>query len=75
LLAGFDAYVENVATAKDYVTVVGGWRVTAVFRGAFEYDVHVAVGVDHLPSVLNVVLESNVDFRVEFFHEQVERFS
>jgi hypothetical protein len=75
LLFGFNAYVQYVATTEYYVPVIGGWRITAVFRCSFQYDVHVAVGVDHLSSVLDIVLEPNVDFRVEFLYEQVEWFS
>ena len=74
LLASLDAYVQYVAAAKYHVAVVGGRRVTTVFGCPFKYYVHVAIGVNHSASVLDIVLQSNIDFRVEFLHEQVQRF-
>ena len=64
LLARVNADVEYVAAAQDHVSVVRSWGVPAVFRGAFQNDVHVAVGVNHPPAILNIVLKPNVDFRV-----------
>ena len=64
LLAGVNADVEYVAAAQNHVTVVCGGRVTTVFRSAFKYDVHVTIGVNHSPSVLNIILQSYVYFRV-----------
>jgi len=75
LLARVNAYVEYVATAKYYVAVVCRGRITPVFGCPFKYDVHVAVSVYHSSPVLDIVFQSDVNFRVEFLNEQVKRFS
>jgi len=69
LLARIDTNVENIATTKDEVTVVGCWRVAAELRSAFKDDVHVTVGIYHAAVVLDIILESNVHFSVKLLHE------
>ena len=75
LLGRVDTDVEDVASSQDYVSVVCRRRVATVLGGSFQYDVHVAVGIDHLAAVFDIVLQPNVNVAVEFFHEQVERLS
>ena len=69
VLARFNTYVENVAPTKNYVAIIRGWGVTPVFCGSFENDVHVAVGVDHVAAVLDIVFEANADFGVQSLDE------
>jgi len=75
LLASVDTYVEYVTAAKDYVSIVGGRGVTTILGCALKYDVHVTIGVDHASSILDIVLQSNIDLRVELLNEQIKRLS
>jgi len=70
-----DTYVEYVASSQYHVSEVCRGRIAAVLGGAFQYDVHVAIGIDHLAAVFDIVLQPNVNVAVKFLHEQVERFS
>ena len=75
LLARFNRNVQNIAATKNYVAIVRRWRVTSVFCGPLKDDVHVAVGVDHVSAVLDVVLEADDDFGIQFLDQQVEWLS
>ena len=75
LLGRVDTDVEDVASSQDYVSVVCRRGVATVLGGSFQYDVHVAVGIDHFAAVFDIALQPNVNVAVEFLHEQVERFS
>jgi len=68
LLASIYTNVEYVTAAKDYVSIVGGRRVTAILGCALKYDVHVTIGVDHAPPILDIVLQSNIDLGVELLN-------
>ena len=56
LFARLDANVENVASAKDNVTIVGRWRIASVLCCSVEDYVHVAVCVNHPAAVFYIVL-------------------
>lgn|SRR5208282_5595715 len=75
LLGRVDTDVEDVASSQDYVPVVCSRRVATVLGGPFQYDVHVAIGIDHFAAVFDIALQPNVNVAVEFLNEQVERFS
>ena len=64
LLGRVDTDVEYVTSSQYNVPVVLRRRVTAVLGGPFQYDVHVAIGIDHLSAILDIVLQPNVNFAV-----------
>ena len=69
-----DADIENVATSQNEIPKIGSWRIPSVLCGAVQYDVHMTVAVDHLAAVFDVILQPDADVRIEFLHEQIQRF-
>ena len=69
LLGRIYTNIEYVASAQDDVSIVGCWRVAAVFGRALKDDVHVTIGFNHLTAVLDIVLQPNVYFGVQFLHK------
>jgi len=75
LFASLDANVEDVASAKDDVTIVCRRRVAPVLCGSIKYYVHVAVCVNHSASIFYIILQADADFCIQLLHEKVEWFS
>lgn len=59
-------HIEYVASAQNEVTEVCRGRVASIFNGSVQDYVHVTVAVDHLPSVLDIVLQPDRDVGVQF---------
>ena len=57
--------VEYVASAQNEVTEVCCGRVASVLDGSVQDYVHVTVAVDHLPSVLDIVLQPDRNVGVQ----------
>ena len=58
-------HVEYVASAQNEVTEVCRGRVASIFNGAVQDYVHVTVAVDHLTSVLDIVLQPDCNVGVQ----------
>jgi len=62
------ADVENVASTQDQVSEVCSGRIASVLGGSVKDYVHVTVAVDHLAAVLDVILQSDANVRVQLLH-------
>ena len=56
------ADVKNVITSDYYVSKVGSRLFVLVFCSTFKNDVHMAIAVYHLTSILDVILQFECDF-------------
>ena len=56
--------VQYVASAQNHISEICRGRIASVFDSPVQNYVHVAVAVDHLAAVLNVVLQSDDDIGV-----------
>lgn len=66
--------VEYVASTQNEVSEVCSRRVASIFRRSVQDYVHVAVAIDHLAAVLDVVLESDRNVGVQLLDQKVQRF-
>ena len=64
-------YVEYVASTQNEISKVCARRVASVFGRSVQDDVHVAVAVYHLSSILDVVLQSDEDVSVQLLDQEV----
>ena len=70
-----DTHVEYVTSTQDEVSEVCSGRVAPVFGGSVQDYVHVAVAVDHLATVLDVIFQPDRDVGVQLLHKKVQRLS
>ena len=64
--------VEYVASAQNEVSEVCGRRVAPVLGRSVQYYVHMAVAVDHLAAVLDIILQSDGDVGVQLLYQKIQ---
>jgi len=65
--------IQNIIASNYYVSEVSRRLITFILGGSFKNNVHVAVAIYHLPSVLNMVLQPDSNFLIYLLNEQVQR--
>jgi hypothetical protein len=66
------ADVEYVAPAQNQVAEIRRRRVASVLGGSVQDYVHMTVAVDHLPPVLDIVLQSDRNVGVQLLDQEVQ---